>query len=294
MCHAQKLLMKENKQNFRLPVNWIYVLLSVFACTSCISETIKTECIPVGAAYKEHSLMLEVKDTPSVALPPQVPVLCYHQIRNWEIRDSRSERQYIVPVRIFAEHMRMLRDSGYHIVLPDQLAAYLQYGKTLPDKSVMLTFDDGTISQFDNALPLLDKYGFKATFFIMTVTLDKPGYLSREQIRMLATQGHAIGCHTWDHHKVTTYTEKDWTLQLTQPTLALEQLSGKPVHYFAYPYGVWNVAAIGNLRKQGYIAAFQLGGRRDADAPLFTIRRLIADGRWSGPQLATAIKRSFR
>lgn len=252
-----------------------------------------TQSVSVHAAYNQHSFTLRLTDTLAVTVPCQVPVLCYHQIRNWDNQESPTKRQYIVPVPVFKDHMEMLHNNGYHVITPDQLVSYLLCGTTLPDRPVMLSFDDGSISQFDNALPVLDKYGFKATFFIMTVTLDKPGYLSKEQVRTLAEQGHTIGCHTWDHHKITGYTEKDWSRQLTEPTRSLEQIAGKPVRFFSYPYGVWNATAIERLKRQGYVAAFQLGSRENTAAPLFTIRRLIADGRWNGPQLAVVMKMSF-
>jgi len=59
----------------------------------------------------------------------------------------------------------MLADSGYHAILPDQLYAYLTTGASLPSKPVMITFDDGDLDQYETALPELDKYGFKASFF---------------------------------------------------------------------------------------------------------------------------------
>ena len=71
--------------------------------------------------------------------------------------------------------MQMLADSGYHTILPDQLYAYLNTGAPLPPKPVMLTFDDGDLDQYETALPILDKHGFKGAFFIMTVAIGTPG-----------------------------------------------------------------------------------------------------------------------
>ncbi|HEU4609714.1 MAG TPA: polysaccharide deacetylase family protein, partial [Chitinophagaceae bacterium] len=154
---------------------------------------------------------------------------------------------------------------------------------------LLLTFDDGTQSQYDNALPELDRYGYKALFFIMTITLNKPDFMSREEIRVLSEQGHLIGCHTWDHHDVRSYNATDWKIQLVKPVQVLEQITGKPVRCFAYPFGSWNSAAIIRLKEQGFLAAFQLGGHTDNAEPRFTIRRILVDGHWDTPQLLNVI-----
>jgi hypothetical protein len=81
-------------------------------------------------------------DSKTVLSRPQVPILCYHQIRDWRPFDSKQAKDYIVPVARFEEHIKMLADSGYHTILPDQLLAYLTTGAPLPEKPVLLTFDD--------------------------------------------------------------------------------------------------------------------------------------------------------
>ncbi len=223
----------------------------------------------------------------NAAVPPVV--LCYHQVRNWTSQDGRVARDYIVPVERFKQHMSMLRDKGFHVILPTDLLAYQLQRKKLPPNSVLISFDDGTVSQYTTALPVLEKYGFKAVFFIMTVTLDRPGYLSRSQILSLKKAGHVIGCHTWDHHKVTSYNLSDWEKQLLRPTKVLAALTGDKIQYFAYPYGLWDTAAITQLWAAGYTAAFQLYGKQDIRYPQYTIRRIIANGHWDGQQLEAAI-----
>jgi hypothetical protein len=97
---------------------------------------------------------------------PQVPILCYHQIRNWTSSDGKVGKDYIVPIAEFKAQMKMLADSGYNTILPDQLYNYLAYGDKLPEKSIMLTFDDTKLDQWTVAIPELKKYGFKGVFFI--------------------------------------------------------------------------------------------------------------------------------
>lgn len=224
----------------------------------------------------------------------EVPVLCYHQIRDWKKTDSKNARTYIIPPAVFQKQIKMLVDSGYHFILPAQLLAYNTTKGTLPQKSIMLTFDDGTLTQYTEALPLLNRYGIKAVFFVMTVVLNHQKYLSSQQVKTLADQGHIIGCHTWDHHNVTNYKEDDWKIQIEKPTDQLKKITGKPIEYFAYPNGIWNPQAIDKLKKNGFLGAFQLAAKQDLNNPRFTLRRIIGDGTKNQRQLLNAIKYSFK
>ena len=111
---------------------------------------------------------------PSVILGrKEVPVLCYHQIRDWKPTDSKGSKDYIMPPADLKAELKMLADSGYHTILPDQLYAYLTKGEALPSKPIMLTFDDTDEDQYVVAWPEMKKYGFKGVFFVMTVSLNK-------------------------------------------------------------------------------------------------------------------------
>jgi peptidoglycan/xylan/chitin deacetylase (PgdA/CDA1 family) len=223
----------------------------------------------------------------------QVPILCYHQIRDWKPTDSKTSRTYIVPPTAFAAQMRMLADSGYHTITPDQLYAYLISGTRLPEKPIMLSFDDTDLDQYTVGYPEMKKYGFKGVFFIMTVSLGRPHYMSRDQVRSLSDEGNTIGSHTWDHHNVKKYEGNDWIIQLDKPTKQLEQITGKRIQYFAYPFGLWNTAAFPELKKRGFVAAFQLNEKPDQTDPLYSIRRIIVPGTWNGNTLHQWILRDF-
>jgi peptidoglycan/xylan/chitin deacetylase (PgdA/CDA1 family) len=223
----------------------------------------------------------------------EVPILCYHQIRDWTPKDSKTAKDYIVPVAQFKEQLRMLADNGYHTILPDELYAYLNEGRSLPAKPIMLTFDDTDDDQYQVALPEMNKYGFRGVFFIMTVSLGRPHYMSAAQVKELSDMGNVIGSHTWDHHNVKKFQGQDWITQIDKPHAQLEKITGKPIHYFAYPFGLWNEAAIPQLKQRGFIAAFQLNAKRDEQDPLFTIRRIIVPGEWGGATLQKRILSGF-
>ena len=238
----------------------------------------------------------KIANAAAILARPQVPVLCYHQIRDWRPKDSQSSKDYIIPTESFREQMQMLADSGYHTILPDQLYAYLTTGAKLPSKPVMLTFDDGDLDQYETAVPILDKHGFKGAFFIMTVAIGRRGkqpYMDKTQIKDLFDRGHAIGAHTWDHHNVKKYQGDDWKIQVEEPKAKLEAIIGKPINYFAYPFGLWNKEALPQIQKRGYIAAFTLADKRDDSMPLFTIRRIIAGGQWKAKTMYRNMIQSF-
>lgn len=235
----------------------------------------------------------KIADAATITARPQVPILCYHQIRDWRAKDSKGAKDYIVPVEQFRKQIQMLADSGYHTILPDQLYAYLTTGAPLPSKPVMLTFDDTDLDQFTVARPELAKHGFKAVYFVMTVSLGRPNYMSKAQVKQLSDEGNVIGSHTWDHHNVKKYQGQDWVTQIEKPTKTLEEITGKDIKYFAYPFGLWNPEAIPELKKRGMVAAFVLAEKRDPQDPLFTIRRIIASGYWTPRTLHNSMVQSF-
>ena len=232
-------------------------------------------------------------DATAILARPQVPILCYHQIRDWTARDSKNAKDYITPIATFKAHIKMLADSGYHTVSPDQLYAYMTTGAKLPSKPVMLTFDDTDLDQFTIARPTLEQYGYKAMYFVMTVSLGRPHYMTKAMVKQLSDEGNVIGSHTWDHHNVKKYQGQDWVTQIDKPTKTLEDITGKKIVYFAYPFGLWNEQAFPELKKRGFVAAFSLAEKRDQNDPMFTIRRIIASGYWTPRTLHNNMVQSF-
>jgi peptidoglycan/xylan/chitin deacetylase (PgdA/CDA1 family) len=231
-------------------------------------------------------------DAAAVAARAHIPVLCYHQIREPTASDSAAARTYIVRPSVLAAQMRALDRAGYTPITGDQFIAHVARGAPLPRRPVLLTFDDASSGQYASALPVLRRHRFVATFFVMTVVLGKPGWLTRGQVRALDRAGMTIAAHTWDHKEVPQYADTDWRVELTEPRHQLERMVGHPVRLFAYPDGVWSSDAFPRLRAAGYEAAFQLADRLDRHAPLFTLRRIIVP-EISGSQLLREIRADF-
>lgn len=216
---------------------------------------------------------------------PAVPILCYHNINE----NPAKENDLRISALHFDLQMKTLFDSGYHSILPEELFQHLTTGSPLPSKPIMITFDDSHEEHFAIAAGILEKYRFRGVFFIMTVTIGKKNYLTLQQIKSLAEWGHAIECHTYDHPGMTAIKADQWEQQIGKPKKVLESITGKPVEYFAYPYGAWNEATIIELKKRGIKAAFQLSNKQSQQEPLYTIRRMIVPGNWSGQWLLKQI-----
>jgi len=228
------------------------------------STTESTDSVTTGTTSKQTA-----NTAAQIYAKQQIPVLCYHRIEDGKKGD------YTVSKATFTSHMKVLADSGYHSVLPGQLYDYLVYNKSLPAKPVLITFDDSRAEHAAVAAPVMEKYGFRGVFFIMTITYDKKNYMTREQIAGLAKAGHTVGLHSWDHTMVTKYKEAaDWQKEVAEPKKKLETITGKSVEYWAYPNGVFNHAGAQELSKY-FKLSFSLSTKRDSVVPLQTVRRII-------------------
>ncbi|RDC55703.1 polysaccharide deacetylase family protein [Pedobacter chinensis] len=286
---------KNLKLTFHPLLSFIIIGLFLLACGNQEStQKVVDEVTP--ADLKKDTIKQKPADAKTILARKEVPVLCYHQIRNSLPTDSKRANDDIISPDKFREHIKMLADSGYHTILPDQLYDYLVYGAKLPEKPIMITFDDTDLDQFTVGASTLKKYGFKGVYFIMTVSIGRKGrigYMTRENIKQLSDEGNTIASHTYDHKNFTQFTDEDWKTQIDEPTKKLEEITGKKVEYFAYPYGVFKASNLHKLKEHGFKAAFILSTPRDENYPLYTIRRIIDPGRYSAKNLYYSINKSF-
>jgi len=272
--------------------NLIVVLFFVASCSPGTTKKEITKSEPAKDAT-DSTQTGEIADVATILSKKEVPVLCYHHIREAKPGQSETLKSYSVSPESFAQQMKALKDSGYETILPDDLYNYLTRGAKLPPKPVILSFDDTDEEQFSIGYQEMKKYGFKGVFFIMTISINRPRYMTKEQLKELSDDGNAVEAHTWDHHMVTKYKGADFDTQFVKPKKKVEDITGKPAEYFAYPFGVWGKAAIPELKKAGYKMAFILSTKRDSTEPLFTIRRMLVAGQWSTPGVLRAMKQTF-
>lgn len=272
-------------------------LVLLEGCQSKAEETSKEDAPQkttlVNAVAKETEVQKVTNDAATILSKKEVPILCYHNIKNFDASAGPMTKVYSVKPANFAEQMKALSDAGYHSILPDQLYEYLVHDAPLPEKPVMITFDDTRGEQYSIGAAEMNKYGFKGVFFVMTVSINRPNYLTSDEIKKLSDDGNVVAAHTWDHHMVTKYNGDDWNTQLVKPKKKIEDIIGKPVTYFAYPFGLWNKEAIPKVKESGYDMAFILSTKRDSIDPLYTIRRIIVSGTWSTDGMIRSIESSF-
>ena len=127
----------------------------------------------------------------------------------------------------------------------------------MPKKPIVITFDDGHRSQYAYAYPILKRLGLRATFFIVTNYIDRPAYMTRRMIQDMQDAGVAtIGSHTIDHHGLNDLSLVRQQSELADSKKILEDMFGKPVTTFAYPYGIHNAEVIMQTKAAGYTSAY--------------------------------------
>lgn len=222
-----------------------------------------------------------------------VPVLCWHQLRDWRPDDSAYSRATLIcPPAAFRAQLDALHAGGHTTISPDEHLAHLTTGAPLPPRPVLLTFDDSQGSQITVGAPELARRAMRATFFVMTVPLGKAHWMSRDDVRRLHDAGHTIAAHTYDHHRADRYSGTDWDVQLVRPRAELEAIVGAPVRHFAYPYGAWDAGDFPHLDQAGYVTGYQLAEHPvDPTRPLLTLRRILVGSSWDGPRLLSAMAR---
>lgn len=268
----------------------LMILLIASGCNTPIQRkkniiTVETNSL---ALVKDSSVAKQNPNTAKQVFAKQeVPILCFHRIGN----DRKSD--YEVSPENFEGDMKILADSGYQSIMPAQLYDYLVFNKPLPEKPVMITFDDSRAEHFNIAAPVMEKYGFRGVFFIMTITYNKKNYMTTEQIAQLSKAGHCIGLHSYDHVMVTKYKdESDWKKEVLDPKKKLEKIINAPVEYWAYPDGIYNKKATEELNKY-FKLSFSLATPRDTSLPLQTVRRMIIP-EWTPQGMLKSIQRTFK
>jgi len=188
-------------------------------------------------------------------MPNKIPVLMYHALDNNDHpcgTNDPGELVYVINTTIFDKQMEYLFKNGYQAVTSNDLLS----GKSLNEKSVVIGFDDGHVSNYTLALPILNKYGFTAEVYVTTDWIGKPNYLSEEQISELFHAGIQIGSHGASHRYLSDLSKKDNIEELSHSKSVLENIIGGPIYVFAAPGGRYNDLTISCLRELNYKIAY--------------------------------------
>ena len=203
-----------------------------------------------------------------------VPVLMYHSVTE---TPPRSTRRLSVHPDAFAAQLGLLRRLGFTTPTFGEYAAAVSAGRPLPERSVVLTFDDGYADFHDNALPLLSSHGFTATVFVTTGWLQDAGrhaagepldrMLSWKAVRWLAEAGIEIGAHSHSHAQLDQLSAAALRDELSCSKAQLESEIGRPVQSLAYPFGYSSARVREEVAASGYRFAAAVANRVDGRRP---------------------------
>lgn len=154
--------------------------------------------------------------------------------------------RYIVHAPDFRAQMQSLKDSGL-----DGLNVTTALDNA-DRRGVVITFDDGCETDLITAAPMLRELCFNATFYVTLGFLEKPGYLSRAQLRQLSDMGLEIGSHSMTHSYLTDLSQEQITYEISASKQELEQITGRTIQHFSCPGGRWDHRVATIARDQGY------------------------------------------
>jgi peptidoglycan/xylan/chitin deacetylase (PgdA/CDA1 family) len=217
-----------------------------------------------------------------------VPVLMYHVI-NPPIPGAPYPGLY-VPKPEFAAQMQALSAAGWRAVTMDQLEAYWKRGVPLPPgKPIVLTFDNGYVSQYTNALPVLKQLGWVGVENIQLTGLPpSQGGLSEAQVRALIAAGWELDTQGISHADLITLGPSALRYQTATARQILRRRYGVPVNWFAYPSGHYNATVIQALKSAGFAGSETVvpGWATPGDDPFMLPRLRVLGG--TSPQALLA------
>lgn len=210
-----------------------------------------------------------------------VPVLMYHHTAPWEIAKTRGFTSLDVDNGMFDQQMSYLASHGYTSIFAEDLVNALKNHTSLPQKSIVISLDDGYDDVYAYAFPVAKKYHIKLTLFIPTGLLGNVSptnsYYTWAQVKeMLGSGLVSVGNHTWSHFPMGTKgTDKD-EYEVSTAQKELQQYLGKSPITFAYPYGTnAGLARLYPILEQnGILGAFSTwGGTVQCDSFMFSLHR---------------------
>lgn len=182
----------------------------------------------------------------------QVPILIYHAVRPYQDDDGPLTRQYTVTTPVFEKQLRFLKESGYTSISFKELEDAILREGDLPDKPVLLSFDDGSWTHYAYVFPLMKAFGFTGTFFIFSNALDRAGYMTSSQVLEMKDAGMTIGNHTRYHQFLTRISDEEALEEMRVGKVRLEELLGEPVDVIAYPFGFYDEEILAGAASLGH------------------------------------------
>jgi peptidoglycan/xylan/chitin deacetylase (PgdA/CDA1 family) len=205
-----------------------------------------------------------------------VPVILYHHIQPLEIASQLGHEPLTVDSNIFDEQIKYLKEHNYHAATADELVQALENHISLPDKSVLITIDDGYDDNYTYAFLTAKKYQFVMNFMIPTELIGKPGYMNWDHLREMHSSDYArIYNHTATHAALGQISQNEIDNELATSSADFKRELGLETNIFTYPYGSYNPLAIDELKRFGFIAGFTTDpGRQECLSNIMLLKRV--------------------
>jgi peptidoglycan/xylan/chitin deacetylase (PgdA/CDA1 family) len=206
----------------------------------------------------------------------RVPILMYHSISVPPPGASLGE--LFLPTANFKEQMKYLSDQGYEAVTLDQLWSAWQGKGPLPEKPIVLSFDDGYETQYAHAAPVLKQLGWPGVLNLKLLSLEQ-GEMTPTMIKKMIGDGWEIDSHTINHLDVSTLSGAELQHEVGDSRTMLQKEFGIPVDFFCYPAGKFDAASIAAVKQAGYLGATTVEtGLAAADLDPDKLPRIRIDG----------------
>ena len=203
-----------------------------------------------------------------------VPIICFHSINN----DPSGKSSIIISQDKFRQQLQTIKDGGYTTLTMAQLNDYLYKDKPIPEKSLVITFDDGYRDNYTNAFPILKEFNMNATIFVISSYINRELYLTTDEIKEMSDYGIDIESHTVSHVKLSTLSYENQVKELKESRDALEKITNKPIIAIAYPEGKYNKDTQKAVVDAGYAMGFTTErGYADRSDKLTQLNRICVD-----------------
>ena len=206
-----------------------------------------------------------------------VPVLYYHSV------DPSEANEVIISPEKLKEQLTFIKDSGYTTLTMSELNDYILNNAPIPEKSIVITFDDGYADNYANAFPILKELDMKATIFVISNFTDNDGYyMTSQQIKEMSDYGIDIQSHTASHAHLNQLTYEEQLSELKTSKEKLESITEKPVISIAYPFGDYDDNTILASKEAGYSLSFNTNrGLSDREDNPLSLNRIYISSLYS-------------
>ena len=164
-----------------------------------------------------------------------IPILLYHHIGV----SLQGDTTYYLSPEAFDRQMNLLYQWGYRTISVELLAKAIREGAELPPKPIILTFDDGSETIYTTAMPIMQKYGFTGTAYIVYNYMWVPGYMDTDQVQALHAAGWEIGSHGTSHTDLPSHPGRQEN-EIVESRRKLQAQLDVPVLSFSYPFGTYD------------------------------------------------------